>query len=102
MRLSQLAERRALALERVLKASNLDLSESAFPKSPDLAHREMHILEAVAAHLEAQDEERKALAKAAKATAKSGDVEAILERIGKVKGVGPATMDAIREAIEGE
>lgn len=57
MKVSILAARRQRAVERITAASGLDLSGSSFPKTPDVAHRELLILEAVADHMEAQTAE---------------------------------------------
>lgn len=56
MKLSILAARRQQAIERITAASGLDLS-AGLPKTPDVAHRELLILERIADHMEAQHEE---------------------------------------------
>mgnify|MGYP000871520464 CR=1 FL=1 len=89
MNLSQLAARRAAAIERIVAASDLDLSLTGLPRMPDTAHREMHILENIADHLEAQQ------------AGGAPDMAAVLQAIEGVSGVGPALLEKIKDALDG-
>lgn len=82
-----LAARTHEAIERIRDASGVDLA--TLPKGPDVAHRQLFQLEAIADHLE-------------EAAEGETDVDTILERIDGVEGVGPATMEKIRAAVEGD
>ena len=54
MKISILAARRQRAIESIAESSGLDLTNAAFPKTPDVAHRELLILERIAKYMKEQ------------------------------------------------
>lgn len=102
MRTSVLAAKTAQEINEIGELLGVDVSREAMPRVPDMAHLQYHRLRAIRRALEDQIMAHEAELVAYEEGEVDVDVDALVDRIERIEGIGPSTVAKIRDALSGE
>lgn len=87
-----LVQRTAQEIERIGELLDVDISRRALPRSPDAAHINYHRLRVIRERLEGLQPSEP----------DRDPEDELLDRISRIEGIGPSTMDKIRTGLVDE